>query len=340
MKKKALLITLVNLVLTLLLAACAQPGEEPADDNTTEYKMAAIFPGVITDDDYNTMAYIGLIEAQKTLEIKAVYAESVPAADVDHVMQGYIDSGYNIIWTHGPQFITRTFELAERFPEVVFITEGDAPSAGAPANLWFIDLNSYVGFYGIGSAAALATQTGKVGYLGGQELPYTYQEIHAIEQAISDLGLNIELVPVLTDKPDDTANTGQLADALIEEDVDVIIGSLRPGIEGVFEAAGTVIDRKILITAINAEKTYLGPENYLTALLYDYADPLVQIVTRIRAGETGGYYPLGFNSGIKLQFPLQNVPEEIDAQVKGIIERISAGEITVVEDSSQISSTK
>jgi basic membrane protein A len=154
------------------------------------------------------------------------------------------------------------------------------------------------------------------------------------------LGLNIELVPVLTDKPDDTANTGQLADALIEEDVDVIIGSLRPGIEGVFEAAGTVTDRKILITAINAEKTYLGPENYLTALLYDYADPLVQIVTRIRAGETGGYYPLGFNSGIKLQFPLQNVPEEIDAQVKGIIERISAGEITVVEDSSQISSTK
>ena len=78
--------------------------------------MAAIFPGVITDNDYNTLAYVGMTEAQKTLGIEAVYSESVAVPDVDRVMREYIDAGYNIIWTHGGQFVTQTVELAKVFP--------------------------------------------------------------------------------------------------------------------------------------------------------------------------------------------------------------------------------
>ncbi len=117
-----------------------------------------------------------MTEAQKTLGIEAVYSESVPVPDVDRAMREYIDLGYNIIWTHGGQFITQTVELAKVFPDVVFIAEGDAPVADAPANLWFIDRNFNVGYYGIGATAALASTTKKIAYLGGQALPFSYQK--------------------------------------------------------------------------------------------------------------------------------------------------------------------
>lgn len=340
MKKKMLLITSVILVLSMLLAACAQTGEEPAAETTKEYKLAAIFPGVITDNDYNTLAYVGMTEAQKTLGIEAVYSESVPVPDVDRVMREYIDAGYNIIWTHGGQFITQTVELAKVFPDVIFIAEGDAPVTDAPANLWFIDRNFNVGFYGIGAAAALATETGKIAYLGGQALPFSYQEVHAIEQAIADLGVDVELIPVWTADFNDPAKTRQLADALIADGVDVIMGSVNLGMVGVFEAAKATTDRKILITAKYSDKTSFGPDNYMTALLYDFSDPLVQIITKIKAGETGGYYPLGFDTGVKLQLPLQNVPEEVSAQVEEITQKVISGEIVVVKDSTEVTSAK
>ena len=56
-------------------------------------------------------------------------------------------------------------------------------------------------------------------------------------------------------------------------------------------------------------------------------------MTKIQAGETGGYYPLGFDTGVMLQLPLQNVTPEVAAQVEEIIQKITDGTIVVVKDS-------
>ena len=71
---------------------------------------------------------------------------------------------------------------------MIFIAEGDSNLENPPANLWFIDRNFHVGFYGIGALAARATKTGKIGYIGGVTLPFSYAEVHAIQQAIKDSG--------------------------------------------------------------------------------------------------------------------------------------------------------
>lgn len=348
MKKKLFELVPLFLVLSMVLAACAQPTatpvateapvvtEAPTTAPAKVYKLAAIFPGVITDNDYNTLAYVGMTEAQKTLGIEAVYSESVAVPDVDRVMREYIDAGYNIIWTHGGQFITQTVELAKVFPEVVFIAEGDAAVAEPPANLWFIDRNFNVGFYGIGATAALASKTGKIAYIGGQALPFSYQEVHAIEQAIADLGSTVVFTPVWSSDFNDPAKARQLTDALIADGNDVIMSSVNLGMVGVFEAAKAATGKKILVTAKYTDKTSFGPDNFVTSLLYDFSKPLVDIVTKIQAGETGGYYPLGFATGVKLQTPLQNVDPAVAAQVEGIIAKVMDGTIVVVKDSTEV----
>lgn len=337
MSKSRYVLVLVLVLFSLIAAQCAPAAPAPGQDQPEgkTYKLAAIFPGVITDADYNTLAYVGISEMQKATGVETAYSESVAVPDVDRVMREYIDAGYNIIWTHGGQFVTQTVDLARLFPDVIFIGEGDAPVENPPANLWFIDRNFHVGFYGIGALAARQTQTGKIGYLGGLALPFSYAEVHAVQQAITDSGLDVELKPVWAGDFNDPTKARQVADALIAEGCDVIMGSLNLGMFGLFEAV-KASSAKVYVTAKYTDKASYAPENYMTSLIYDFAGPLTEIYNKIQAGETGGYYPLGFDTGVLLQEPLKNVSADVQSQMGTVIADLVSGKTTVVKDTSEV----
>ena len=336
MRKSRYMVLFVLLLVSVLAAQCA-----PAATTSTEapaaktYKLAAIFPGVITDADYNTLAYVGVTQLQEKTGIETAYSESVAVPDVDRVMREYIDGGFNIVWTHGGQFVNQTIELAPQFPEVIFIAEGDAPLENPPANLWFIDRNFHIGFYGIGALAARATKTGVIGYIGGVTLPFSYAEAHAIQQAIDDSGLDVELKAVWAGDLNDPTKGRQVADALIAEGADVLMGALNLGMFGVFEAVKAAPE-KVLVTVKYTDKKEYAPDNYVTALLYDFAGPLADIYEKILAGETGGYYPLGFETGVALQTPISNVDPAVVTEVEAILADLVAGKINVVKDISEV----
>jgi basic membrane protein A len=299
------------------------------------YKFAAILPGVITDADYNTLGYLGTLAVQEELGIPIAYSERVAVPDVDRVMREYIDDGFNIIFTHGGQFVSQTQDLARQFPDVFFIGEGDAALEDAPPNLWILDRNFHIPFYAVGATAAMLSETGKIGYIGGLTLPFSYAEVHAVEQAISDLGLDVEVKPVWVGNFNDPTKARELTDAMIAEDVDVIMGSLNLGMFGLFEGVKAA-PTKVFATAKYVDKASFAPENYVTAALYDWAAPLTDIAVRIMAGESGGYYPMGFDTGVALQLPLQNVPEEVNATIAQIIADIEAGNIEVIKNTEAI----
>jgi basic membrane protein A len=252
-----------------MLAACATPTQAPAVSNpepttAAKLKFAAVFPGVITDADYNTLAYIGVQAVKADLGVDTAYSESVAVPDVDRVMREYIDQGYNVIWTHGGQFINATVTLAKAFPNVVFIGEGDAPVDNPPANLWIIDRNFHVGFYAVGHLAGLLTKTGKIGYIGGQTLPFSYAEVHAMQQALKDMNSTAELKTVWTGDFNDPTKARSVSDAMIADNVDVIVGSLNLGMFGVFESVKAA-QTPILVTAKYTDKTSFAPKNYVTS---------------------------------------------------------------------------
>ena len=339
MRKSALAILSLLVLLSMIAAQCGAPAAAPAGEQAggkaSEYKLAAIFPGVITDADYNTLAFVGTTALEKELGVKTAYSESVAVPDVDRVMREYIDGGYNIIWTHGSQFVNQTTELAKQFPKIVFIAEGDGAIDNPPANLWMIDRNFQVGFYGIGALAGLTSKTGMVGYIGGLTLPFSYSEVHAMEQAISDLGLDVEVKPVWAGDFNDPTKARQVTDAMMAEGTDVIVGSLNLGMFGLFEAVKAK-GPNILVTAKYTDKTSYAPDNYMTSVLYDFEKPLIDIVGRIMKGETGGYYPLGFDTGVALQTPLKHVDQEVADKMNQIIEDVKSGKIEIKRDSTPI----
>lgn len=316
-------------------APAAPATEAPGPAPAPELKLAAIYPGVITDADYNTLGYVALTTAEADLGIETAYSESVAVPDVERVMREYIGDGFNVIWTHGGQFFSQTQALAEEFEDVYFIAEFDAPPEEAPDNLWVIDRNFHIGFYPIGALAAKLTQTGKIGYIGGLTLPFSYAEVHAMEQAISDLEADVQFTQVWAGDFNDPTKARQLTDQMLAENVDVVVGSLNLGMFGLFEAVKSA-SGEVWATAKYTDKSNYAPDNYVTSVLYDFAGPVKEIIQRIQEGETGGYYPLGFDTGVAIQFPLQNVPDELNDAVKQIVDDVESGKIEVVKDTTPI----
>jgi basic membrane protein A len=336
MSKRLFAVISLLFVLLLVAAQCGPPAPEsnaPAAE-TQAYKVAAIFPGVITDADYNTLGYIALTTVQADLGVEVAYSESVAVPDVERVMREYIDDGFNIIFTHGSQFFSQTQDLATQFPDVHFIGEFDGPAENPPANLWVIDRNFHVGFYPLGVIAAKQSKTGKIGYIGGLTLPFSYAEVHAIEQAIADQGLDVELTPVWAGDFNDPTKARELTEAMIAEDVDVIIGSLNLGMFGLFEGV-KASPTQVWATAKYTDKTNFAPDNYITSVLYDFAGPLKEITQKIMAGEAGGYYPLGFDTGVTIQ-PLKNTTPELSSELDQLLTDIQEGTITVEKDTTPI----
>ncbi len=341
MRNKHTALVVLVVLISMVLAACAPaatavPTQAAAATQAPAkvWKVAELLPGVITDADYNTLGYLGLTELKSSLGLQTAYSENVAVPDIDRAMREYIDQGYNIIWTHGSQFVTQTVTLAKAMPNVVFVAEADAPVTDPPANLWVIDRNFHLGYYAMGVLAAKATKTGKIGYLSGQTLPFSYAELHAMQQAIADLGAKVELKYVWAGDFNDPSKGRQLADAFLSEGVDVIVCSLNLGIFGVFEAAKAKDPEggKILVTAKYIDKTNFAPKNYVTSVLYDFAGPIKEIVGKVIKGEKGGYYPLGFATGVAVQFPLKNVSADLNTQIKQVADDIKSGKIKVVKD--------
>lgn len=336
MRKQHFVLIILVLVAGVLAACGPSTPEAPAAKQASNLKLAAIFPGTITDADYNTLGHVGITEVNKKLGVEIAFSETVAVPDVDRVMREYIDDGFNIIFTHGGQFLNQTIELAKEFPDVYFIAEADAEIADAPANVWVIVRNMEVGAYGGGAVAAKLTKTGKVGYITGLTLPLTYAEVHAMNQAISDLGLTgVEVIPVWVGDFNDPTKARELADGLIAEGVDVIVSSLNLGTLGVFEAAKNA-DNEVLVIAKYTDKSEFAPDHYVTSMLYDFAGPLADIVSNIQNGQSGGMYNLGFDTGIDLQLPLQHVSDELNTEIETLLEDMKSGKITVIRNTEPI----
>jgi basic membrane protein A len=242
-------------------------------------------------------------------------------------MKEYLADGYNVIWSHGSQYFEATSKLAKQNPDVTFIGEFDDKPKEALPNLWVLDRNFHVAFYPIGVLAGAATKSGKIGYVGGLSLPFSYSEVHAINQALKDTGSSAKVTPVWTGDFNEPAKAQQITTQLIGQGNDVIVGSLNLGMVGAFQATKGK-DADVVVTAKYTDKSQFDPEHYATSTIYDFTKPLNEMLTKIQAGTTSGYFPLGFDSGVSIQ-PPKNVSPEVAAKVEKAVADIKAGTITV-----------
>lgn len=332
-RSRCLCIVAPALALTMALAACGgttSPAASGTSDKAGALKVAALFSGATTDADYNALGLLALRQAEKGQGVKTAFSESVQVPDTERVMKEYLADGYNVIWTHGSQFFQATAKLAAQNPNVTFIGEFDDKPKEAMPNVWVIDRNFHVAFYPIGILAGAATKSGKIAYVGGLSLPFSYSEVHAMRQALKDSGSSATINPVWTGDFNDPAKAQQITSQLLDQGNDVIVGSLNLGMVGAFQAVKSK-PAGVVVTAKYTDKSQFDPTHYATSAIYDFAKPLNDILVKIAAGTRNGYYPLGFDTGVSIQAP-KNVDPAVVQKVEQAVADIKSGKITVVKD--------
>jgi len=139
-----------------------------------EFVFGVVLVGPKDDHGWSQSHYeAGQYVEEQIPGTRMVVFESLNPADAPEttlldVVSEMVDQGAKIIFTTSDEFETDTDMVATQFPDVVFINttgdtvlEGTAPSNVGDYNSWF-EMGREIS----GCAAALATQTGKIGYVG------------------------------------------------------------------------------------------------------------------------------------------------------------------------------
>lgn len=320
----------------LLLGACGSEdgGTAGSGGDDGKVKISAIFSGPTNDADYNALG-LQALKAAEQAGAEVSFTEKVAVPDIEARLNEAVGDGADVVWTHGSQFYEATAKVAEANPDVAFIGEFDGEPKDQPANVWTIDRQFHIGFYGMGVFASKLSKSGTVGYVGGLGLPFSMAEVHAMEQAVADTGASTTIKPVWTGDFNDAAKAQQFATQLISSGADVIVGSLNQGSTGTFQAFEGKPEGTGWVTAKYTDKSSAAGPHYAGSLQYDFTKPLADVLAKIKAGTTTGRYPLGFDTGVRIEVS-DTVPAEVKAAVDEAVAKVKSGEVQVKLDTSKI----
>ena len=321
----------ITVIISLMLLVVSCTSDIQPEELTYENKMFIITPGDINDNDFNSLVVKAKEQFIYQEDLYIHIEEMIIPERLFTVIPEAIEDGFDIFWLHGTQFNTQAIEIAALYPDINFIIESIEDQSYN--NIWVIDRRDHKGFYLLGFLAAQVTQTNKVAWIGGIELPYAYGEINAVQQGLLDGGFNGVLYYKFVGDFNDAVGAKFITELLIEDEVDVIISSINLGNTGIFKAIENNINYQMFLTTKYTNKHEFAPKDaYITSFLYNYYPALNEVINNIIKNETGSFFAIEYNPfyNNSLHFPLHNVSEEICDIIQIISNQIYLEQIEII----------
>ncbi|MEU9736186.1 BMP family protein [Streptomyces sp. NPDC048002] len=222
----------------LTLSGCGGDSASDAAD-AGGLKVGVLFPGSLSDDGFMESAYRGYQRAanQHGGTIAFSKVEQVAPADYEQALVRFA-TGSDLVISLGGQTDAAVRKVAARFPNVKFAEIGGPADAEPLANLALYDPQQAEGAFLSGAASALLSETGKVAFVGGAELPAI---VNAAEEYANGARAADPKVKVLTPQYvgdfNDAAKAKQSALADYGAGADVLGQILNLGHRGLAQAA-------------------------------------------------------------------------------------------------------
>ncbi len=312
------------LLAALLLAGCG--GSKQAEDNKDnasapqkdKLKVAALLPGTINDQGWNATAYRGLKLIEEKFGAEIAYTEKVAQSDMEENFRGYASQGFDIVIGHGFEFGDAAKKVAPEFPDVKFIVT--STNIHQEPNLASLNTDNYEQGFLQGVVAGLITKTGKVGAVGGMEIPPIADSLRGFEKGAKYVNQNVEVLSAFTGDFEDAAKAKETALAMIEKGADVIMADADQAGIGAIEAAK---EKGVLAIGANGDQNSLAPDTVVTSGFDDLAFAMEILVNDIVNGKfEPKFYDLGVAEGAVYLAPYHSFEDKLDQAVKDKIQQI------------------
>ena len=300
-----------------------------------EFTPAIIFDmGGKFDKSFNEAAYGGAERFKAETGIEYLEFEITNESQREQALNRMVRKGADIVVVVGFAFATPLEGAAGQHPDTKFTIIDmvvDQP------NVQSVTFKEHEGSFLVGMAAALASETGKVGFVGGMDIPLIRNFAHGYEQGVKHVTADGEVFLNMTGTTpaawNDPARGGELAISQFDRGADVVYAAAGATGLGVLQAAA---DKGKLSIGVDSNQNHLHPGSVLTSMLKRVDVAVYNAMKSAMDGEwVAGAQSLGLaEDGVGYALDDDNralISAEMEATLEEAKAAIIAGDI-VVED--------
>ena len=309
--------------------------EQPSGDmDAPPLRVTMIYPSdCIGDSSYCDSFHIGVRTAEAKLGISLTEVagmESDPAVTEMQLREAAGSS--DLVLAAGYQMGGPLSRVAPEFPDVkfaIFDVVLDIPNVAS------INYKANEGSFLVGAIAALKTETHKIGYIGGADVPLLHEfeagYVAGIRAIHPDAEITVEYISENETGFRQPDKAKELALAQYVSGVDVIYVAAGGSGNGVLEAAQ---EQGKYIIWVDSNGNYLAPGLVLTSMVKELSASVEKVISETAEGNfMGGIRYLGLeDGGVSYAVDEYNaalLSDEILATVESLKAKIISGEIVV-----------
>jgi basic membrane protein A len=331
---------LVRALAALLLLAAAGCAKAPPQKaaSAAAFPVGLVFDiGGRGDKSFNDAAYAGLEKAHDELGVTFTTLETNEGSDREAQLRQLAAGDAKLVFGVGFLFTDDVLALAREFPNQKFacvdytVTPGDT----LPPNLVALKFREEEGSFLVGALSGLLTKTGKVGFVGGMEIPLIRKFQAGFTAGVKAVNPQAKVIVKYAGNTGaafkDPTKGKELALAEYHAGADIIFHASGSTGLGVFEAAREL--GKLAI-GVDSDQYDEAPGVILTSMVKRVDTAVFDTIRDLQAGQwSGGVHEFGLKeAGVTWVYDDRNkalVPDAVKAQVDSLQALIVAGSLKV-----------
>ncbi len=265
--------------LSLVSAAVALASGAAFADPAIVFDMGGKF-----DKSFNEAAYNGMERWKKETGKNYLEFEISNESQREQAVRRMAEKGASPIIAVGFSQASSIEKVAKEFPKLQFAIIDmvvDLP------NVQSVVFKEHEGSFLVGAMAAMASKSGKVGFVGGMDIPLIRKFQCGYEQGAKFVNSKAEVIGNMTGTTgaawNDPARGGELAKAQFAKGVDVVFAAAGGTGNGVYQAAK---DSGKLAIGVDSNQNHLQPGTMLTSMLKRVDVAVVNVSKAFKPGVT------------------------------------------------------
>jgi len=298
-----------------------------------EVKPAVVYDlGGKFDKSFNEAAYTGAERFKSEAGIEYRDFEIQNDSQREQALRNFARRGHNPVVGIGFSQAQALEKVAKEFPDTKFAIVDmvvDLP------NVRSIIFKEHEGSYLVGMLAAMASKTGKVGFVGGMDIPLIRKFACGYVQGVKAVKPDAEIYQNMTGTTgaawNDPVKGGELAKSQFDRGADVVYHAAGGTGLGVLQAAA---DAGKLGIGVDSNQNGMHPGSVLTSMLKRVDNAVFKAFDDVKNDTwTAGFDVLGLaENGVGWALDDNNktlVTDEMKAALDAASQKIISGEITV-----------
>lgn len=245
----------------------------------SDFKVALLTPGPISDAGWNAGAYEGLLRIRDSLGASVSQVQTRTPAEFEEAFRDYARRGYRLVFGHGFEFQGAAARVGADFPNTIFITtSGSTVRPNVSPMVFRLEEGTYLA----GMLAGGLTKSGRIGFIGGIELPPVEGTFRGFQGGARAVRPSVDVLHAYIGNFDDVAAAKENALAQIRRGADVLIHNADAASFGMFQAVRE--SPGVLALGSNRDQNGVAPDVIVASATLDVPHALLLVARMVKEG--------------------------------------------------------